>query len=89
MAKKKANGGLEESHSRPPRCDLPEFPEVLLEGWTGTVFESSGKPPSVKVIIEWDATTLAKMPPDYVARCESQQLYYQMACLNDTDVEPA
>ena len=25
---------------------------------------------------------------DYVARCEAQQLYYQMACLTEADVEP-
>lgn len=90
MAKKKASGGLEGTRIRVrPGVTSPEFPEVSLAGWTGTVIEATGKPPAVKVIIEWDATTLGQMPPDYVARCESQQLFYQMACLSDADVEPA
>ncbi len=90
MAKKKASGGWEGTRIR-VRAGVtsPEFPEVSLEGWSGTVIEASGKPPTVKIIIEWDADTLGNMPPDYVARCESQQLFYQMACLSDADVEPA
>lgn len=90
MAKKKATGGLEGTRIRVrPGVTSPEFPDVALTGWTGTVIEATGKPPAVKVIIEWDATTLEQMPADYVARCESQQLFYQMACLNDGDIEPA
>jgi hypothetical protein len=90
MAKKKSSGGLEGTRIR-VRAGVcsPEFAEVSIAGWTGTVVETSGKPPAVKVILEWDAETLAQMPPDYVARCEAQQLYYQMACLGETDVEPA
>ena len=90
MAKKKATGGLEGTRIRVrPGVTSPEFPDVALTGWTGTVIEATGKPPAVKVIIEWDATTLEQMPADYVARCENQQLFYQMACLNDADIEPA
>jgi hypothetical protein len=50
--------------------------------------ETTGKPPAVKVVLEWDGDTLARMPADYVARCEAQQLFYQMACLTEADVEP-
>jgi hypothetical protein len=90
MAKKKASGGLEGARVRVKEgVTSPEFPEVSLAGWTGTVVETSGKPPAVKVVIEWDGETMAKMPADYVSRCEAQQLYYQMACLTDADVEPA
>lgn len=90
MAKKKATGGLEGTRIRVrPGVTSPEFPDVALTGWTGTVIEATGKPPAVKVIIEWDAATLEQMPADYVARCENQQLFYQMACLNDGDIEPA
>jgi hypothetical protein len=90
MAKKKASNGLEGSRIR-VRAGVasPEFPEITIAGWTGTVVEVSGKPPAAKVIIEWDASTLSAMPPEYVKQCEAQQLFYQMACLAEGDVEPA
>ena len=88
MAKKKAMGGLEGSRIRvKPGIQSPEFPEISLAGWAGTVAEVSGKPPSQKVVLEWDAATLAAMPADYLEKCESQQLYHIMACLNADDVE--
>jgi hypothetical protein len=90
MAKKKATGGLEGARVRvKPGVNSPEFPEISLAGWTGTVVETSGKPPSQSVIIEWDSGTLAAMPADYLAKCESQQLYHIMASLAADDVEPA
>ncbi len=90
MAKKKVAGGLEGSRIRvKPGVPSPEFPEILLAGWTGTVVETSGKPPEQKVIIEWDPTTIAAMPADYVSKCESGQLYYIMASLHSDDVEIA
>lgn len=88
MAKKKATGGLEGARIRvKPGVNSPEFPDISLAGWTGTVVETSGKPPAQSVIIEWDSSTLASMPPAYLANCESQQLYHIMASLPATDVE--
>ncbi len=76
MAKKKASGGLEGSRIRvKPGVNSPEFPDISLAGWTGTVVETSGKPPDQKVIIEWDAATIDSMPKDYVTKCESGKLY--------------
>ena len=90
MAKKKATGGLEGARIRvKPGVNSSEFPEISLAGWTGTVVETSGKPPAQSVIIEWDAATLAAMPADYLAKCESQQLYHVMASLAASDVETA
>ncbi len=90
MAKKKASGGLEGTRVRVREgVTSPEFNDVSISGWTGTVVELSGKPPTAKVIIEWDGDTLGNMPKEYVARCEAQQLFYQMACLGEADVEPA
>ena len=89
MAKKKATGGLEGTRIRvKPGVNSTEFPEICLAGWSGTVVETSGKPPALSVIVEWDATTLSSMPADYVAKCESQQLYHVMASLSASDVEP-
>lgn len=90
MAKKKASGGLEGSRIRVKSgVNSPEFPEISLAGWTGTVVETTGKPPEQKVIIEWDAKTIDAMPKDYVEKCESGQLYHVMASLGSDDVEPA
>lgn len=88
MAKKKATGGLEGSRIRvKDGVTSPEFPEISLAGWTGSVVETSGKPPSHSVIIEWDAATLEAMPKEYVQKCESEQLFYSMASLKADDVE--
>jgi hypothetical protein len=90
MAKKKATVGMAPGTRIriKPGVTSPEFPEISFAGWTGAVSESSGKPPSLQYIIEWDSATLAAMPADYLQRCESQQLFYQMACLPEADVEP-
>jgi hypothetical protein len=66
----------------------PEFPDVPIGGWTGIVMEATGKPPMMYYIVEWDAKTLSDMPPEYVQRCEAQNLYYRMANLSERDVEP-
>lgn len=88
MAKKKASGGLEGSRIRVKAGVFsPEFPEISLAGWTGSVFETTGKPPEQTAIIEWDAATLSTMPADYISRCESGQLYYMMASLRVDDIE--
>lgn len=89
MAKKKASGGLEGLRVRVKQgVQSPEFPEISLSGWTGSVVETSGKPPEQKVIIEWDAATIAAMPAEYISQCESGQLYHVMASLGSNDVEP-
>lgn len=90
MAKKKSSNSLAGTKVRVREgVTSPEFPEIPLSGWTGLVVEAQGKPPAVQVIIEWDDATMAAMPADYVSRCEAQQLYYKMACLNEADVEGA
>lgn len=89
MAKKKATGGLEGTRIRVKTgVNSSEFPEISLAGWSGTVVETTGKPPAQSVIIEWDATTLSAMPAEYLAKCESHQLYHVMASLSAGDVEP-
>ena len=89
MAKKKATGGLEGSRIRvKPGVNSPEFPEISMAGWTGSVVETSGKAPAQTVIVEWDGPPLAAMPKAYLEKCESQQLYHLMASLKADDVEP-
>jgi hypothetical protein len=90
MGKKKATIGLAPGTRIrvKPGVMSPDFPEVSFAGWTGSVVEASGKPPSLQYIVEWDGGTLSGMPADYLQRCESQQLYHLMACLPEGDVEP-
>ncbi|OYW13651.1 MAG: hypothetical protein B7Z55_16465 [Planctomycetales bacterium 12-60-4] len=89
MAKKKSAGGPAPGSRVRVRDGVqsPEFPAVSLAGWTGTIVETTGKPPALKIILEWDAETMARMPSEYVAQCEAQQLYYSMACLGEADLE--
>jgi hypothetical protein len=89
MAKKKALAGFAAGTRVRVRAGVmsPEFPEISISGWTGSVTEAVGKPPMVASIIEWDQPTLDAMPAEYVQECEAQQLYYRMAHLNESDLE--
>ena len=66
---------------------MPEFPDVLCEGWCGHVVDHTGKKADRKYVVEWDDTTLQSMPPDYVDQCEQNCLYYRMACFADEALE--
>lgn len=89
MAKKKALAGFATGTRVQVRQGVmsPEFPEISIGGWSGTVMEAAGKPPVMAYIIEWDQRTLDEMPPEYVQQCEAQQLYYRMAHLAESDVD--
>jgi hypothetical protein len=67
---------------------MPEFSDVDISGWTGTVAEVRGRGPDVKCFVEWDAAALEKMPEGYRQHCQSTGLYYGMACLAGDEVEP-
>jgi len=68
---------------------MPEFPDVNISGWTGSVCDSQGKGPDVRYFVEWDAATLARIPEAYRQHCESHGLFHGMACLKGTELEPA
>lgn len=91
MAKKKATGGLDDGARIRVKAGVvsPDFPDVSFAGWTGSVAEVTGKPPAQKFIIQWDDSTIANMPADYVSRCEAQMLFHAMACLSSDDIELA
>lgn len=90
MAKKKAIGSISEGMRVRVREGVtsPDFPEISFAGWTGSVVEVTGKASPTSCVLEWDADTLAKMPPDYVSRCEQQGLYHLMACLSEDQLNP-
>ena len=90
MAKKKAVGSIAEGMRVRVRDGVmsPEFPEISIAGWTGTAAEVTGKASPTSCVIEWDSDTLARMPPDYVTRCEQNNLYHLMACLSEESLVP-
>ena len=72
-----------------PGVTVPEFPDVVCAGWTGSISELIGKKTDPKYVIEWDDSVVAAMPPAYIAKCEESGLYYRMACFTSDDIEPA
>jgi hypothetical protein len=68
---------------------MPEFADIDISGWTGSVAESQGRGPDVKYIVEWDAATLSRMPESYRRHCDAHGLYAGMACLPGQDVASA
>ena len=92
MAKKKVTVGsiAEGMHVRVREGVVsPEFPEISIAGWSGTVCEVSGKASPTSCVLEWDADTVSKMPADYVTRCEQGGLYHLMACLSEDALTPS
>jgi hypothetical protein len=66
----------------------PDFPEVQLGGWTGTVREFDFESEPALVLIEWDAATQERMDPHYRERCEKEGLELETMWLGVFDVEP-
>ena len=87
MAKRKAIRSLEGKSIRVhDGVTMPEFAQVSIAGWTGTIVESgAGEAP--QLIVEWDADSLRKMPAEYQTHCDAQGLYAGMACLPFEQVE--
>ncbi len=73
---------------RPGTTD-PDFPDIPLGGWAGTIREvdQRSKPPTY--LIEWDRHTLTHMHPVYRKRCERDGLEMESMWLGEDDIEPA
>jgi hypothetical protein len=71
-----------------PGIRMPEFPDVDISGWTGTLSDSQGRGADLRYFIEWDPTTLTRIPNAYRKHCEDQGLFHGMVCLKAADVEP-
>jgi hypothetical protein len=66
----------------------PDFPDVPLGGWAGTVKEvgrASGDP---TYLVAWDRETLDAMHPVYKNRCERDGLELGSMWLSESDLEP-
>ena len=93
MARKKSN-------SDPPRFEPgmkvrvkhgirdPDFPDIPLGGWAGTVKEVEQAKGETTYLIVWDRTTLRGMHPVYKKRCERDGLELESMWLGHLDLEP-
>jgi len=65
----------------------PDFEDIPLGGWAGTIKKvvTSGDP--ITVEIEWDKRTFAGMHPVYRKRCERDGLEMETMYLGDEDIE--
>ena len=60
---------------------VPDFEDIPLGGWTGTVTEVEQAGDPITYDIEWDTRTLAGMHPVYRKRCERDGLEFESMSL--------
>jgi hypothetical protein len=72
-----------------PGIAMPEFPDILCEGWTGSIMEATGKKSDPKYVIEWDDPVVDALPKSYVELCEEKHFFYRMACFPGSAIEAA
>jgi hypothetical protein len=66
----------------------PDFPDIPLGGWAGTVKEVERAKGQATYLIAWDRATLRGMHPVYKKRCERDGLEPETMWLGDEDLEP-
>jgi hypothetical protein len=66
----------------------PDFPDIPLGGWAGTVKKVEQAKGQTTYLIAWDRATLRGMHPVYKKRCERDGLELESMWLGDEDVEP-
>ena len=66
----------------------PDFPDMPLGGWTGTVTAVEQTDDQITYEINWDKRTLGGMHPVYRKRCERDGLGLETMWLGEEDIEP-
>lgn len=66
----------------------PDFPDIPLGGWTGTVREVHQAKGEVTYLVTWGRATLKGMHPIYKKRCERDGLEPESMWLGEEDLEP-
>jgi hypothetical protein len=66
----------------------PNFPDIPLGGWAGTVEEVDRPEGETTVLVAWNRTTLRDMHPIYKKRCERDGLELESMWLGEEDLEP-
>ena len=65
----------------------PDFPDIPLGGWAGTVKEVEQAKGQTTYLIAWDRATLRGMHPVYRKRCERDGLELESMWLGEEDLE--
>src|SRR3954447_772295 len=65
----------------------PDFPDIPLGGWTGTIRGIEQANDQIDYEIEWDRRTLDAMHPVYRKRCERDGLEPELMWLGEADLE--
>ena len=68
--------------------DRPDFPDMPLGGWSGTVTEVEQADDQITYEIKWNKRTLDGMHPVYRKRCERDGLEMESMWLGEEDIEP-
>jgi len=71
-----------------PGTTVPDFPDIPLGGWAGTISEVDQRSNPPTYLIEWDQHTLGHMPLVYRKRCERDDLEIESMWLGEADLEP-
>jgi hypothetical protein len=66
---------------------VPDFEDIPLGGWTGTIKESEQFEDQITYEVEWDRGTLDAMHPVYENRCERDGLDLETMWLGEEDLE--
>ena len=66
----------------------PDFPDMPLGGWSGTVTEVEQADDQITYEIKWNKRTLNGMHPVYLKRCERDGLEMESMRLGEEDIEP-
>ncbi len=70
-----------------PGTTDPDFEDIPLSGWVGTVREVDPRSNPPTYLIEWDQHTLDQMHPVYRTRCERDDLALESMWLGEADLE--
>jgi hypothetical protein len=65
----------------------PDFPDIPLGGWAGTVKKVEQVEGEATYLIEWSKTTLKGIHPVYRKRCERDGLEFETMWLGEEDIE--
>lgn len=66
----------------------PDYPDIPLGGWSGTIKEVQQFQGTITYLIAWDERTLGQIHPVYRKRCERDGLEFETMGLGGEDIEP-
>ena len=65
----------------------PDYPDILLGGWSGTITGQQESDDGRLSLVEWDDATLRQMHPVFRRRCERDGLEVERTWLSERDLE--